>query len=278
MYHDNSTELMFSSANKFYPWSLHLGDSRTKGWLFVDSPVPTLTLTCAYLVVVWIGPKLMINRKPFEVRPFLIAYNLALAMLNFYLAFEFLLNSLLLNYSYLCQPCQVYPKDEIRISSAIWWFYISKCIEFCDSFFFILRKKDKQLSFLHVYHHSTMFPMWWIVVKYVPCGSTFMPAMLNSFIHIFVYTYYGLSSIGPHIAKYLWWKRYITIIQLVQFVIGLCLGVYAIWVNCAFPLWIKNTLVIYVSSMFILFGNYYINEYTNKCRRKFRKTEYDQLI
>jgi hypothetical protein len=30
------------------------------------------------------------------------------------------------------------------------------------------RKRDKQLSFLHLYHHSTMFPLWWIGVSYVP--------------------------------------------------------------------------------------------------------------
>lgn len=61
---------------------------------------------------------------------------------------------------------------KFQITNAIWWFYFSKCIEFCDSFFFILRKKDIQLTFLHVYHHSTMFPLWWIGVKYVPSGSS----------------------------------------------------------------------------------------------------------
>lgn len=62
-----------------------------------------------------------------------------------------------------------------QITHAVWWFYFSKCIEFCDSFFFILRKKDNQLTFLHVYHHSTMFPLWWIGVKWVPSGSSKIP-------------------------------------------------------------------------------------------------------
>jgi len=30
-----------------------------------------------------------------------------------------------------------------------------------------------------------------------------------------MYTYYGLSSVGPHMYKYLWWKKYITVLQLV---------------------------------------------------------------
>lgn len=58
-----------------------------------------------------------------------------------------------------------------QIVKAIWWYYVSKLIEFLDTIFFILRKKEKQLTFLHVYHHSTMFILWWIGVKWVPSGS-----------------------------------------------------------------------------------------------------------
>lgn len=58
-----------------------------------------------------------------------------------------------------------------KIAKAIWWFYFSKLLEFMDSLFFVLRRKDNQLTFLHVYHHSTMFPLWWIGVKWVPGGS-----------------------------------------------------------------------------------------------------------
>jgi len=37
--------------------------------------------------------------------------------------------------------------------------------------FFILRKKNNQVSFLHVYHHATMMLNWWIVAKYIPVGQ-----------------------------------------------------------------------------------------------------------
>lgn len=128
-----------------------------------------------------------------------------------------------------------------QITKAVWWFYFSKCIEFSDSMFFILRKKDNQLTFLHVYHHSTMFPLWWIGVKWVPSGSSkkyiyvdwnrsntahvfssisaFLPAMTNSFIHVLMYSYYGLSTLGPNVAKYLWWKKYLTMIQMVRLIV-----------------------------------------------------------
>lgn len=31
-----------------------------------------------------------------------------------------------------------------------------------------------------------------------------------------MYGYYGLAALGPHMQKYLWWKKYLTIIQIVS--------------------------------------------------------------
>ena len=42
-------------------------------------------------------------------------------------------------------------------------------------------------------------------------------AACNCFVHVMMYAYYGLSAIGPQMRPYLWWKRYITRIQLVSF-------------------------------------------------------------
>ena len=44
-----------------------------------------------------------------------------------------------------------------------------------DSLFIILHKKEQQqLSFLHIYHHATMFSLWWIGARYVAGGSSFL--------------------------------------------------------------------------------------------------------
>ena len=45
--------------------------------------------------------------------------------------------------------------------------------------------------------------------------AAFFGAMINSFVHVLMYTYYGLSSLGPHMQNYLWWKKYLTRVQLV---------------------------------------------------------------
>lgn len=40
-------------------------------------------------------------------------------------------------------------------------------------------------------------------------------AMVNATVHVIMYFYYGLSAAGPRFQKYLWWKKYMTGIQLV---------------------------------------------------------------
>ena len=41
-------------------------------------------------------------------------------------------------------------------------------------------------------------------------------SMLNSFIHLVMYTYYGMAALGPQYQKYLWWKKYMTSMQIVS--------------------------------------------------------------
>lgn len=102
--------------------------------------------------------------------------------------------------------------------------------------------------------------------------SAFLPAMVNSFVHIIMYTYYGLSAMNsPRVNKYLWWKRYLTMMQLVQFVIALVMGVNAIRIGCDFPLWMHYALVLYMVSFLFLFGNFYIHAYIVSERKRRRQ-------
>lgn len=51
------------------------------------------------------------------------------------------------------------------------WNIVETFFFFNFQLFFILRKKDRHISFLHVYHHSTMPLLWWIGTKWVPGGQ-----------------------------------------------------------------------------------------------------------
>ncbi|KAJ9575336.1 hypothetical protein L9F63_025713 [Diploptera punctata] len=57
------------------------------------------------------------------------------------------------------------------MAEAFWWFLASKVIDLLDTVFFVLRKKHQQLTFLHIYHHSSMLPNWYLGTLYLPGGQ-----------------------------------------------------------------------------------------------------------
>ena len=56
---------------------------------------------------------------------------------------------------------------------------------------------------------------WHVTVKSV-VSTAFLSAMINSLVHVIMYTYYGMSAV-PSLRKYLWWKRHLTQFQLVSY-------------------------------------------------------------
>ncbi|XP_050180544.1 elongation of very long chain fatty acids protein 4-like isoform X4 [Myiozetetes cayanensis] len=252
----------WQKTQEFYNWVLESGDPRTDPWPLVYSPLPVTLLFSSYLLVVALGPLLMRRRRPLELRGLLLAYNLAMMALSTYMFHEFLVTSVLGNYSYLCQPVD-YSQSELgmRMARVCWWFFFSKVIELLDTVFFILRKKQEQVTFLHVYHHGSMLFNWWSGVKYVPGGQAFFIGMLNSFVHIFMYGYYALASLGPRMHRHLWWKRYLTIMQLCQFVAIAAHSSYNLFTECPFPDGFNAAVFLYILSLMALFLHFYYRTY-----------------
>ncbi|XP_069126862.1 very long chain fatty acid elongase 4-like [Argopecten irradians] len=249
--------------NEGYNWMLSKGDPRVQSWPLMETPVPLLTLLVLYLVMVYQGPRAMAPHKPLPLTSVLVAYNLALVCLSAYMFYEFLVTSILSGYSFKCQPVD-YSNDPlaIRMANVCWWYFFSKIIEFLDTAFFILRKKNNQVTFLHVYHHCTMPINWWLGVKYVAGGQVFVMTILNCFVHIVMYSYYGLSALGPHMKKYLWWKRYLTVLQLSQFFAVIVHTGYNMTTNCSFPTGFNYAVFIYAITLVLLFSNFFKNTYS----------------
>ncbi|CAG0920426.1 unnamed protein product [Notodromas monacha] len=256
--------VMDSSAkySRFSEWIEDISDKRVKDWPLMSSPWPTLCIAFMYGTMVRVGPKLMENQKPFELKWILVLYNLFVSLLNLYICGELYFLQRALGYNWECQPVN-YSSDalEMRVAAALWWYYFSKFVEMADTVFFILRKKDSQLTFLHVYHHSTMFMLWWIGIKYVAGGSAVFGAMFNSLVHVLMYLYYCLTALGPRFRKFAWWKQYLTVVQLCQFMAAMMMGIRALIVGCDFPQWMQYSLVLYMMSFLVLFSNFYRQTY-----------------
>jgi len=142
-----------------------------------------------------------------------------------------------------------------------WWYYISKYIEFCDTLFFVLRKKNSHISTLHVIHHGVMpMSVWW-GVKFTPGGHSTFFAFVNSAVHILMYIYYGMSAIGPHMNKYLTWKKYMTTIQMVQFVMIFAHSFQQLFRECDYPRGFMWWIGFHAVLFWFLFWDFYKTTY-----------------
>ena len=58
----------------------------------------------------------------------------------------------------------------------------------------------------------------WHLMYWAPNGHESFGGIFNALVHSIMYTYYFLAAMGPQFQKYLWWKRYLTQLQLLQFI------------------------------------------------------------
>ncbi|XP_058507395.1 elongation of very long chain fatty acids protein 5 [Solea solea] len=238
-------------------------DQRVRGWLLLDDYPPTFALTVMYLLIVWMGPKYMQHRQPYSCRGLLVLYNLGLTLLSFYMFYELVSAVWHGGYNFYCQDIHSAPEVDKKVIKVLWWYYFSKVIEFMDTFFFILRKNNHQITFLHIYHHASMLNIWWFVMNWIPCGHSYFGASINSFVHVVMYSYYGLSAI-PAVRPYLWWKRYITQLQLIQFFLTVSHTMSAVIWPCGFPMRWLYFQISYMVTLIILFANFYIQTYKKR--------------
>ncbi|XP_044184403.1 elongation of very long chain fatty acids protein 4-like isoform X1 [Acropora millepora] len=255
---------------QYYQWAMESGDPKTADWPLVATPWPTVAFLAAYLFIVKVGPKIMEKRRAYNLREVLIVYNFAIVLLSAYMMYEVIASVLdIPNFNYLCEHIHYVRGDpkQTRLARAVYIFWMSKFVESFDTVFFILRKKNNQVTFLHVYHHASMCFLWWMVSKYLPGSLTWFGTAMNCFVHVVMYAYYGLAAIGPQMQPYLWWKAHITKLQLTQFVILLVYVIYTLKTYCVvdfFPLVFLYMHLIFLVSLFILFSNFYVQSYLKK--------------
>jgi hypothetical protein len=64
-------------------------DPRVNDWPLMESPIPTVIIVAAYLYVVLVlGPRLMANRKPFQLNTVLVTYNALQVLFSFAMLWE----------------------------------------------------------------------------------------------------------------------------------------------------------------------------------------------
>lgn len=242
-------------------------------WLKANSPWMPLAICTVYLAFCYIGPKVMANRKAYDLRGPLVAWNFLLAYFSFVGALRTVphLANILYRYGFkytICyKPSVWYGSGAIGLWTQA--FVFSKIPELGDTIFVVLRKKP--LIFLHWYHHVTvLLYCWHSYYEQTTYGLYFI--CMNYTVHAFMYLYYGLAGMKIRLCK----PYYITTMQISQMVVGvgICVaGGYYISKGETEYISIQNFqagVVMYMSYM-LLFLQYALGRFMPKKRKNVKQ-------
>eukprot|EP01026_Neomeris_dumetosa_P034335 TRINITY_DN2762_c0_g1_i18.p1 TRINITY_DN2762_c0_g1~~TRINITY_DN2762_c0_g1_i18.p1 ORF type:complete len:222 (-),score=6.85 TRINITY_DN2762_c0_g1_i18:246-833(-) len=159
---------------------------------------------------------------------------------------------------------QAYSENEPGMAHIIYIFYLSKLYEFFDTAIMFMKGNLNQVTFLHVYHHASISLIWWLISYIAPGGDAWYSVMLNSFVHVVMYSYYLVAIlVGKDTKKrkkYLWWGKYLTLFQMAQFVSMMVQAIYGLFYSpyCQF---MNKVLFWYMCTLLYLFGQFFVQKH-----------------
>ena len=218
----------------------------------LDSPVFMFSMTAFYLSVVGGLKEYMRSREAYSLKNTMMMYNAVQVMLNIYMVYGLMV---IPRYDSLFGTNTVY-NDRIRYFLDV--HYFSKYFDFFDTFFMALRKKDRQISFLHVYHHASICYIWG-GFSYIGHnnGALGFTALGNSVIHTIMYGHYLWTSLGYTNP----FKKVVTQAQLIQFTLFIIHSFVAFIWEEVFPKSLIIIQLLYSLQMFSMFADFYLLNY-----------------
>ncbi|KAI8995640.1 elongase of fatty acids ELO [Trametes punicea] len=187
----------------------------------MSTPQEVYPALVAYLVIIFGIREWMKNRPPFKMQFLFRLHNAFLSggsLLLVLLMMEEVL-PLLYQHGLFWALCNTGMYTE-RLQFYYMINYYFKYIELIDTVFLAFKKKP--LAFLHVFHHSATALLCYSQLN----GQTsvqWVVISINLTVHVIMYYYYWAAAGGAKI----WWKKYLTTFQIVQFIIDLCVVYFA---------------------------------------------------
>jgi len=238
------------------------------GWF-----APWVTVTC-YFVGLRILQWRMKDRKAMEFPRLLFLHNIVLSAASSvvfaFMAYILWMKHSIRGYGLREMICGVQMHEEggsLKLAYYInYWF---KYYELLDTILLVLRKKP--VMFLHEYHHAATLVLTWSQLR-EHSTVQWMPIGINLFVHIVMYYYYAVSAVGIRV----WWKKYLTTLQILQFVVDVvaCSYAYAIFIAngmsyaaCYGTQVGAVTGILILTSYLILFIQFYFRTYGKAPKR-----------
>lgn len=136
----------------------------------MGSPLPLVVIFTLYFTFLNLGPKVMKERKPLNLTTVIRVYNIfqvASCMAFAYTAYKFQYSVVETTWRCVKFEDHLDKFGSIQgIFTFYWYFMILRTVELIETIFFILRKKQQQVSFLHVYHHVSTIIFLYTLNRY----------------------------------------------------------------------------------------------------------------
>ncbi|KAL9653689.1 hypothetical protein ABK040_009163 [Willaertia magna] len=167
--------------------------------------------------------------------------------------------------SVVCDPTGITTKGPINFWT--WIFYLSKFYELIDTVLMVIKKRP--LTFLHVYHHVITLILVYIGLM-DKMSLQWIAVLTNGGIHVIMYYYFALTTLSINV----WWKKYITQIQILQFVLDLIIPqIYLYYIYIAEMKCYGSVSVMWfgegvIFSFLLLFIQFYMDTYKKAGNRK----------
>jgi len=228
---------------------------------FSDAPLSTVAevvVTCVtYLMVIFGGQYLMREQAPIRLSTLSKIHNAMLSMSSLVVLLLMLEQTIAIvaRHGIFFAICDAGAWTQ-RLELLYYINYLFKYWELLDTVFLVLKKK--KLEFLHVYHHSMTLVLCFVQLQGMTAVS-WVPIVLNLAVHVVMYYYYFLASCGIRV----WWKKHLTTMQIVQFVLDLgfvyyC--AYTYWASTYKP-WLPNHGTCTGTEMAAFFGCFSLSSY-----------------
>ncbi|KAK3377753.1 putative elongation of fatty acids protein [Podospora didyma] len=244
------------------------------------TPMSTIKHTgifiAVYYAIIFGGRELMRNREPFKLQTLFLIHNFYLTAISAILLALFVeeLFPTVVRKGIFYAICERDGGWTQPLVVLYYLNYLTKYLELLDTCFLFLKKKP--LTFLHCYHHGATALLCYTQL----IGSTsvsWVVITLNLMVHVVMYWYYFQSARGIKI----WWKEWITRLQITQFVIDLGFVYFASYTyfTSTYFKWMPNSGqcageefaafsgLIILSSYLVLFISFYLATYKKDGKR-----------